>query len=54
MSAIDDSQDRTLTSRLARFAPGLPALLGYRRADFPHDLMAGLSVAAVEIGRAHV
>jgi high affinity sulfate transporter 1 len=49
MSAIDDSPDRTLTSRLARFAPGLPALLGYRRADFPHDLMAGLSVAAVAL-----
>jgi high affinity sulfate transporter 1 len=38
-----------LTHRLARFAPGLPALLGYRRADFPHDLIAGLSVAAVAL-----
>jgi len=49
MSASDDSQDRMPTNRLARFAPGLPALLGYRRADFPHDLMAGLSVAAVAL-----
>lgn len=49
MSASDTSRDRTLTSRLARFAPGLPALLGYRRADFPHDLIAGLSVAAVAL-----
>jgi high affinity sulfate transporter 1 len=36
-------------SRLARIAPGLPALLGYRRADLPHDLIAGLSVAAVAV-----
>lgn len=35
--------------RLARFAPGLPALLHYRLVDLPHDLMAGLSVAAVAL-----
>ncbi|MFO1315095.1 MAG: SulP family inorganic anion transporter [Burkholderiales bacterium] len=35
--------------RLARFAPGWPALAGYRRDDFPHDLAAGLAVAAVAI-----
>lgn len=35
--------------RLARFAPGLASLLGYRRADLPHDLIAGLSVAAVAL-----
>jgi high affinity sulfate transporter 1 len=35
--------------RLARFAPGLPALLHYRLADLPHDLIAGLSVAAVAL-----
>ncbi|MGA8054226.1 MAG: SulP family inorganic anion transporter, partial [Burkholderiales bacterium] len=34
---------------LARFAPGLPALLNYRRGDFPHDLAAGLTVAAVAV-----
>lgn len=49
MTASDASQGRTLTSRLARVAPGLLALLGYRRADFPHDLIAGLSVAAVAL-----
>ncbi|MBF7729145.1 SulP family inorganic anion transporter [Pseudomonas sp. N040] len=27
----------------------MPALLGYRRADLPHDLIAGLSVAAVAL-----
>jgi MFS superfamily sulfate permease-like transporter len=31
------------------FAPGLPALLGYRRGDLAHDLIAGLSVAAVAL-----
>lgn len=35
--------------RLGRFAPGLPALAGYRRQDFPQDLLAGLSVAAVAL-----
>jgi high affinity sulfate transporter 1 len=37
-------------SWLARFAPGLPALLRYRFAsDFRYDLVAGLSVAAVAL-----
>jgi high affinity sulfate transporter 1 len=36
-------------SRLARVAPGLAALLSYRRGDLPHDLAAGLSVAAVAL-----
>ena len=49
MTTTDPSHTRTLTDRLARLAPGLPALLGYRRADLPHDLMAGLSVAAVAL-----
>lgn len=35
--------------RLERFAPGLAALLGYRRADLAQDLTAGLSVAAVAL-----
>lgn len=39
----------SLKTRLARFAPGLAALLAYRRSDFPHDLAAGLAVAAVAI-----
>lgn len=39
----------SIVDRLGRFAPGLPALLRYRREDFPHDLIAGLSVAAVAL-----
>ena len=35
--------------KLSRFAPGLPALLGYRRENLGPDLMAGLSVAAVAL-----
>jgi len=40
---------------LARIAPGLAALLRYRRQDLPHDLAAGVSVAAVTVpvGIAH-
>ncbi len=39
-----------LIERLARVAPGLPALARYRFAtDFQHDLIAGLSVAAVAL-----
>jgi high affinity sulfate transporter 1 len=36
-------------SLLARIVPGLTALLRYRREDLPHDLAAGLSVAAVTV-----
>ena len=47
---VDDSfKTQNNFGRLARFAPGLPALLGYRRTDFSHDLVAGLSVAAVAL-----
>lgn len=36
--------------RVARIAPGIPALLSYRFAqDFRHDLIAGISVAAVAL-----
>jgi MFS superfamily sulfate permease-like transporter len=35
--------------RLTRFAPGIGELLAYRRADLPHDIAAGLSVAAVAV-----
>src|SRR5438309_11995317 len=34
---------------LSRFAPGLPDLLTYRRANLPNDIIAGLSVAAVAL-----
>lgn len=39
----------SLADRLSRFAPGLTALARYRRADLPHDVFAGLSVAAVAL-----
>ncbi|HEY1268600.1 MAG TPA: SulP family inorganic anion transporter [Candidatus Binatia bacterium] len=32
-----------------RVAPGLPALVSYDRANFPHDVVAGLSVACVAL-----
>ena len=38
-----------LMNRLARFAPGVAALYRYRKQDLPHDLVAGLSVAAVAL-----
>ena len=38
-----------LNDRLSRFAPGLAALVRYRRTDLPHDIFAGLSVAAVAL-----
>src|SRR5215469_13624058 len=39
-----------MINRLARVAPGLARLLSYRFADdFRHDLLAGLSVAAVAL-----
>lgn len=40
---------RSWAGRLARIAPGLPALLAYDRADLRHDLVAGLSVACVAL-----
>lgn len=36
-------------TQLGRFAPGLMALVRYKRADLPSDLAAGLSVAAVAL-----
>jgi high affinity sulfate transporter 1 len=40
---------RPTPDRLARFAPGLAALRSYRRDDLPHDVTAGVSVAAVAV-----
>ncbi len=34
---------------LSRIAPGVAELLAYRRTDLPHDVVAGLSVAAVAL-----
>jgi len=39
----------TFAGYLGRFAPGLARLLSYRKSDLPHDLVAGLSVAAVAL-----
>ena len=33
----------------SRFAPGLPALARYERRDLPHDIAAGVAVAAMAI-----
>jgi high affinity sulfate transporter 1 len=35
--------------RIVTLAPGLADLLGYRRASLPHDVVAGLAVAAVTV-----
>jgi high affinity sulfate transporter 1 len=48
-TAMPGSRKSRVVRRLGRFAPGVPALLRYRRDDFPHDLIAGLSVAAVAL-----
>ena len=40
---------RYVLDGLSRFAPGVPALVRYDRADFRHDLVAGLSVATVAL-----
>ena len=40
---------RHVLDGLSRFAPGVPALVRYDRADFRHDLVAGLSVATVAL-----
>lgn len=39
----------TPASYVAKIAPGLKKLLEYQRNDLPHDLVAGLSVAAVAL-----
>ncbi len=55
MGHVDDRRRRTMfepkkQALLYRIAPGLPALIRYRWAeDFRHDLVAGLSVAAVAL-----
>ncbi len=39
----------TWRAKLFQIAPGLPALWPYNRSNLPHDLVAGLSVAAVAL-----
>ena len=44
------AQARTgVLERLSRVAPGLQTFVRYRREDLPHDVVAGLSVAAVAL-----
>ena len=40
---------QNLKQMLCRLSPGLRELLGYRASDLPHDLAAGLAVAAVAL-----
>jgi len=43
----NDSNRGGLSGYLGKIAPGLPKLLHYKKSDLPHDILAGLSVAAV-------
>ena len=46
----DSSPTQNTTARyVRRVAPGLAKLLSYRRSDLPHDVVAGVSVAAVAL-----
>lgn len=49
MSPSTSSTPSPRGSVMARIAPGAAALLAYRRDDLRHDLLAGLSVAAVAV-----
>jgi len=49
MSADSSLTQRAGATYLERFAPGLAKLLKYQRSDLPHDLIAGVSVAAVAL-----
>src|ERR1700751_1136153 len=49
MSSLETACASKWIERLGRFAPGLPTLLSYKKRDFSHDLVAGLSVAAVAV-----
>lgn len=44
-----EQASRARWTRLARIAPGLAMLVRYDRGDLPHDVIAGLSVAAVAL-----
>lgn len=49
MTPTPPTSDHRKTLPLLRLAPGLQQLLGYQRGWLPHDLAAGVSVAAVAI-----
>lgn len=40
---------KSQSGALAKFAPGMANLLNYQRSNLPHDLVAGLSVAAIAL-----
>ena len=46
---MSETPPRSMRERFLAFAPGLATLLSYGRGDLPHDVMAGLSVAAVAV-----
>jgi MFS superfamily sulfate permease-like transporter len=48
-SDMGKTQKGRFSRWLQRLAPGLAALLAYRRSDLPRDLVAGVSVAAVAL-----
>ncbi|HET6931267.1 MAG TPA: SulP family inorganic anion transporter, partial [Candidatus Acidoferrum sp.] len=43
------SGTKSKSGALAKFAPGLASLLHYQRSNVSHDLVAGLSVAAIAL-----
>lgn len=49
MARNQSASQPTTVGVLYRVAPGLASLLHYQRGDFPHDFIAGLSVAAVAV-----
>ena len=49
MSVPNSVKANTWRTKVSRIAPGLPALWPYDRSNFSHDLIAGLSVAAVAL-----
>lgn len=48
-TVLENSDTVNRGGRFSRFAPGLAMLLPYDRKNLPHDLIAGLSVAAVAL-----
>ena len=49
MGTLQDSKSPDWIARIAKVAPGLGSLLRYERSSAPHDIVAGLSVAAVAL-----
>ncbi len=49
MATLPNPESVHWRNKLFKLAPGLPALWPYNRSNFSHDLIAGLSVAAVAL-----